>query len=164
MEIGGSDHYTGRIISSILGAALDLLLGFRIGGVLEEGGTERGEYIVRVEMDELENRASRLCFIYLPGCWYLNIGFRFYSLFSVSASRSSSERSVPSITVRLPFPSFPSHGHHRRRRGWYGAVVRCWCVGKGYRLPNFSNARVPCSSHSCLEIHMFSLSAIYGER
>ena len=31
-----------------------------------------------------------------------------------------------------------------------------------YRLPNFSRARAPCSSHSCFVIHMFSLSAICG--
>ncbi len=31
----------------------------------------------------------------------------------------------------------------------------------GYLLPNFSNARGPCSSHSCFEIHISSLSAIY---
>ena len=29
-----------------------------------------------------------------------------------------------------------------------------------YLLPSFSNTRGPCSSHSCLEIHMSSLSAI----
>lgn len=30
-----------------------------------------------------------------------------------------------------------------------------------YLLPSFSNTRGPCSSHSCLEIHISSLSAIY---
>lgn len=58
--------------------------------------------------------------------------------------------------------------------GWFGGKNIAAQVGKrlkidiiirfvfvyDYLLPSFSNTRGPCSSHSCLEIHMSSLSAI----
>lgn len=81
------------------------------------------------ETDTLHYKEAPKGFI-LPGCWYVNVGFRFYSLLSMSASRSSFERPIPSFTVHFRFPPIYPRTSSSALVGCagVGAMIRSWCV------------------------------------